>query len=388
MAGTTHAPRRRATDLNAHVVFAGGGTAGHLFPGLAVAKHLARGQCPPRITFAGSGKAFERRYVEAGGFAYVPLPCRATPRTPWAAMRFCLDHVRGQFAARRFIRRHGVALVVGLGGYASVPMARAAVARGVPLVLLEQNAVPGKTTRWLAPRARLVCAAFEEARQQMPSAAELKITGNPVAEEFAAVAELRRRRTSQERPLLTVLGGSQGSHSLNQYVPKALARLGNLVRGQWRIVHQAGEDQVAATQQSYARLDLPAQVVPFVHDMPGLLATTDLVISRAGGTTLAELAVAGLPAVLVPYPHAADDHQMANARVYSEAGGCRVVDCVPGENGLDTKLADALEDLMTDAAVRASMGAAMERMSRPKAAGDVVSLLEGLLRPASAASHE
>src|SRR5439155_1435237 len=138
---------------NLHIVLAGGGTAGHLFPGLAVAEQLARAEPAARITVAGAGRSFERAHVLAAGLDYLPLRCRPLPRRPTDAIRFVADNLRGYYAAVRFVRDQEVSIVVGLGGYASAAMARAAIARRLPLVLLEQNAMPGRATRWLAPRA-------------------------------------------------------------------------------------------------------------------------------------------------------------------------------------------------------------------------------------------
>ena len=145
-----------------HIVFSGGGTGGHLFPGLAVAEQLAAMIPRVRITFCGGGKPFERKYVSRAGFDYFALPARPLPHGAREAVAFVVENLAGYLAARRFLREEHVAAVVGLGGYASVPMARAAARRRVPLVLLEQNAVPGKATRWLARRAALICTAFDE----------------------------------------------------------------------------------------------------------------------------------------------------------------------------------------------------------------------------------
>lgn len=143
-----------------HLVLAGGGTAGHLFPGLAVAEALAAGAPGLRITFAGGGKDLERRLMAAAGFDYYPLPCRPLPRGAREAISFVVENLAGYLAAKRFLKEEQVGAVVGLGGYASVPMGRAAVRRRIPLILLEQNVLPGRATRWLAPAATLLCAAF------------------------------------------------------------------------------------------------------------------------------------------------------------------------------------------------------------------------------------
>ncbi|HEY2895392.1 MAG TPA: UDP-N-acetylglucosamine--N-acetylmuramyl-(pentapeptide) pyrophosphoryl-undecaprenol N-acetylglucosamine transferase, partial [Pirellulales bacterium] len=155
---------RNFTD---HIVFAGGGTAGHLFPGLAVAEYLRLHAPKLRITFAGTGKPFELRHVAASGFEYLELSCQPFPRRASEALRFLSGNISGYYEAKRFLRDQNVDLVVGLGGYASVPAARAAAGLKIPCVLLEQNAVPGRATRWLAPAAALVCSAFEGLRPHL-----------------------------------------------------------------------------------------------------------------------------------------------------------------------------------------------------------------------------
>src|SRR5687768_4087517 len=162
-----------------HVLFAGGGSASHLFPGMAVAEHLRRRLPNIQITFAGTGAARERHTVRIAGHHYTMIPAHAMPRNPLQAVRFVTDNVAGYCAARWMLREQRVSLVVGLGGSTSVAVVRAAVARGIPVVLLEQNAVPGRTTRWLSRAAAMVCAAFEEVRPHLHVQAPVTVTGNP-----------------------------------------------------------------------------------------------------------------------------------------------------------------------------------------------------------------
>ena len=331
-----------------HVVFAGGGTGGHLFPGLAVAERLAAANPRVHISFCGSGKAFEREHVSRAGFDYFALPSRPLPHGLREAMAFLVANLAGYLAAARFLREHDVAAVVGLGGYASVPMGQAAVHQDVPLVLLEQNIVPGKATRWLARRATLICTAFEETSLWLQRPGPVRVTGNPIRRGFQrspstpphrpgkaiafadganiteAVSSPSEEESASTRQLL-ILGGSGGAHALNEDVPPALGRLRSQLTG-WRIVHQSGESGLGATRTLYGKLALEATVVPFLNDMPQTLAATDLAICRAGGTTLAELAASGVPAILLPYPHATDHHQAANARHFAAGGGCITID--------------------------------------------------------------
>lgn len=370
-----------------HVVFAGGGTGGHLFPGLAVAERLAADVPRVRITFAGTGREFERQQVAVAGFDYLPLRCRPWPKRLSATIPFLVDNFSGYRTAARFIHEQRVQVVVGLGGYASVPMARAATAKRLPLVLLEQNVVPGRATRWLARSATLVCTAFHQAHPHLPKRCHVRLTGNPIRAAFlsgktnGSAAPHGSGSTLPDEAAfprqLLILGGSGGAQSLNENVPHSLQRLRSLLVG-WRIVHQSGQTQFEATRQSYARLNLPAKVVPFVDDMPALLRETGLAVCRAGGTTLAELAAAGVPGVLLPYPHAADDHQRKNADCFATAGACLVVDERELGDQLVSYLAETIRPLLTHANWRRAMSDAMRRLAHPDAAWDVAAMVRQL----------
>lgn len=359
-----------------HIVFSGGGTGGHLFPGLAVADRLASGIPQVRISFCGSGKSFERKHVERAGFEYLALPARPLPHGACEAVAFVVENLASYLAAKRFLKEEQVAAVVGLGGYASAPMARAAVRCRVPLVLMEQNAVAGKATRWLAGRAALICTAFEQVGASLRTRCPVRVTGNPVRSGFLRKGKAESGKRTEGGPLSTllVLGGSGGARALNENVPRALYKIRPQLAG-WRIVHQSGEADLETTQTLYSKLDLPATVVPFLGDMPTVLAATDLAVCRAGGTTLAELAVAGVPAVLLPYPHATDDHQAANARHFATGGGCVTIDEREVQGRLDDQLADMLCFLLANDGLREQMSDAMCDLARPNAADDVAELI-------------
>jgi UDP-N-acetylglucosamine--N-acetylmuramyl-(pentapeptide) pyrophosphoryl-undecaprenol N-acetylglucosamine transferase len=362
-----------------HVVFAGGGTGGHLFPGLAVASQLRTLNPAIRITLATGNKPLERDQAANAGLEQLRLPSHPWPRGPRGAWRFMADNLTGYRSARRFLRKSNVAAVVGLGGYASVPMAWAAAAAGVPLVLLEQNAVPGRVTRWLAPRASLLCVAFEEAREQVKCGGPVRLTGNPIRRGFCVSATPERRADSATRQLL-VLGGSGGSRTLNEQLPRALYRLGEHMAG-WRVIHQTGPRDVEATRHLYQKLGIAADVVAFVNRLAPVLHQTDLVVCRAGGTTLAELSTVGLPALLIPYPHAADDHQRRNADVFAAAGAARIVDQREVKGRLDDALAVELADLLLNPSRLKQMATAMRRCAHPNAAWHVATMILDLAHP-------
>jgi UDP-N-acetylglucosamine--N-acetylmuramyl-(pentapeptide) pyrophosphoryl-undecaprenol N-acetylglucosamine transferase len=394
-----------------HIVFSGGGTGGHLFPGLAVSERLSAEIANLRVTFAGSGKAFERKHVLAAGYEYLALPCRPLPGKPGEAIPFVVENLAGYFAARRFLKVEGVDAVVGLGGYASVPMGRAAVHSTIPLALLEQNVIPGRATRWLSKRADLICTSFDETENYLSSRCAIRNTGNPVRKEFfqssysplplgegQGVRAFREEFTifhnaecansphpnplpkgeGTPQRLLLILGGSGGARSINENVPRALYKLNRSLAG-WKIVHQTGEADCAATQTLYRKLAIDATVLPFIHDLSHQLSQADLIVCRAGGTTLAELAAKAVPAVLIPFPAAKDDHQRKNARVYAEAEAAAIVEEPPAPGRLDDALAEPLESLLTDAGRRQEMSAAMACLARPYAAEDVAELVWSLV---------
>ena len=366
-------------NRSTHIVFSGGGTGGHLFPGLAVAERLADMVPRVRITFCGSGKPFERKYVTHAGFDYFTLPARPLPRGARDVVAFVLENLTSYLAAGRFLREEPIAAVIGTGGYASVPMARAAVRHKVPLVLLEQNVMPGKATRWLARRAGLICTSFEQTSEHLRSHCPVRVTGNPVRKmrgegEVAGELQIPNPQSLIPNPCLLVLGGSGGARSLNENVPRALYKIRGQLTG-WHIVHQSGEADLDATRSLYTKLDLAATVVPFISDMPAMLSRTALGVCRAGGTTLAELAAAGVPALLLPYPHATDNHQAANARHFAAGGGCVTIDHRDLSGRLDDQLADQLFFLLANEGLRRRMSAAMHTLAIPGAADDVAELV-------------
>ena len=307
------------------VIFAGGGTGGHLFPGIAVAHELLTREPNARVLFVGSQKPIEREILNRAGFEHVALPSVSPSFTPTKIVSSLLHNWRAYRQARAIIARDRPSVIVGLGGFASVPPVLAAWRAGVPIVLLEQNVVPGKATRWLSRFAKVVCLPWPEAASGFPRGVNTVVTGNPIRAEIAKLAEFAHNPPQHdapaigepthdsdnpplalpvdaETPTLLILGGSQGASSLNALVLDAFAdRRAELVG--WRIVHQTGAADVDAVRQRYAALSLNADVQPFITDMAGAYRQATLVISRAGATTLSELACAGLPAILVPLPN-------------------------------------------------------------------------------------
>jgi UDP-N-acetylglucosamine--N-acetylmuramyl-(pentapeptide) pyrophosphoryl-undecaprenol N-acetylglucosamine transferase len=348
-------------------VFAGGGSGGHLFPAIAVARELKRRVPDAPIVFVGGGRPiegdilsrepFERRRIEAASSADLKRsPFRSAWRY-WTSVR----------EASRWLREFRPRAVIGCGGYASVPvaMAMAAGRARIRLVLLEQNIVPGRATSWLARRAQTVCVSFDETVGQLPRGTHAIVTGNPVREEIIGLATGSRGRANA-KPTLLVLGGSQGAASVNAGMLDFVAQRTDAL-SDWRVVHQTGAQDEWAVRGRYAELSVDADVRAFIVDMAAAYRQADVVISRAGATTLAELACAGLPAVLIPYPGAVRDHQRRNAEAFVRAGAA-----VCAMDGSPTELTGALVPLLTDAERRRRMSEQMAKLARPDATQRVV----------------
>ena len=300
------------------VVIAGGGTGGHLYPGLALADTLVgRGLS---VTFVGTAEGIEARVVPAAGYPFRVLPARQLRGGGLGrALAAVVATLRGALGALGLLRELKPRLVVGVGGYASVAVVMAAWLRRVPTLLLEQNVVPGAANRLLGRIARCICVGFDDSAAFFPEGRVVH-TGNPVR---AGVLSPTGTRSDGQLGLL-IFGGSAGARRINQATLEALRLLGASAR-RLAITHQTGVADVDETRAGYAAMGLAGRVEPFIADMGGAYAAADVVVARAGAMTCAELTALGLPAVLVPYPYAADDHQRRNAEVLVRAGAAEMM---------------------------------------------------------------
>lgn len=299
------------------VLIMAGGTGGHIFPGLAVADELVARKIP--VVWFGSVGGLETQLVPRHRLRLETLPIgglRGKGVLTKLAMPFRL--ARGVVAARALLRQHAPRCAISLGGYAAAPGGIAAHLAKVPLVVHEQNRVAGVTNRLLAGRAQRVLTGFADV---FPRG---EWVGNPVRASIAAIEPPAQRYAGREGPLrLLVLGGSQGAQSLNAALPEVLRRRGS--RLPVAVRHQCGTRHFDKARAAYMNAGIEADVVPFEDDMAAAYAWADLVICRSGALTLAELAAAGVPAILVPYPSAVDDHQTKNAQAMVSAGAARLV---------------------------------------------------------------
>jgi UDP-N-acetylglucosamine--N-acetylmuramyl-(pentapeptide) pyrophosphoryl-undecaprenol N-acetylglucosamine transferase len=349
------------------VIVAGGGTGGHLFPGLAVVDAMARRRAV-ELVFVGSERGIESRVVPKLGHRLHLLPVRALRGQNAAGTLAAAFQVPVSVAtAWRILGEVRPDLVLGVGGYASAPAALAAWARRIPTVLIEQNAMPGMTNRLLGRIADRVCVNFPETARYFPRDRTVE-TGNPVR--MAEPAP----RTSGEFSVL-VFGGSAGARRLNEVGVEAFARLA--AEGKVpRIVHQTGHAEADAVTARYRDRGVVADVRPFIDDMPTAYAAADLVVCRAGASTLAELTALGKPAILVPYPFAADDHQRRNAEALVARGAAVMI--LDREITAE-KLAAAIASLRDDPAKLRAMAEAAKLLGRPDAAEKVVDVCLALI---------
>ena len=382
------APRRRAASGerpgSSWAVIAGGGTAGHVLPGISIAQQIVAGGAPREaVHFVGSARGVETRLVTEAGFGLTALPGRGLQR------RLALSNVAATIGLLRafaealvVLRRRRPAVVLGLGGYASAACGAAAALLRVPLVITEQNAVPGLANRLLSRFATGAATAFEAT--DLPRATW---TGNPVRTEVLAADRTSGRAAARaalgvgsERRLVAVFGGSLGSRSINEAVAAASEIWHD--RGDLHVRHIAGRrdhDEFATRAAPDRGSALGYDLIAYEDDMATVYAAADIVVSRSGATTVAELAAAGVPAVLVPLPGAPGDHQTANARRLVEAGGAVIV----SDAELDgTRLAAEVDALLDDPDRLKAMAGAATALARPDAARAVVDLIERCaLRP-------
>ncbi len=361
-----------------NVVLAGGGTAGHVFPAVAVASELrARGA---EVTFVGAQDGQEATIVPAAGFLFVPVHAvSAQTRLSLRSMKAVALAVRASRAVRPVVARADV--VIGIGGFASAPAALAARSTARPLLLIEQNSVPGAVNRIAARWARVVATTFEATARRLPPGPRIERTGNPIRPEIAALVDARAAVHDEalavfdlrpDRRTVLVVGGSQGALHLDQVLAASLPLF--VGRDDLQLLVSTGRDHLGVVEDAAADAPIPVRVLPFIDRMDLALAVADLAVSRSGAS-VAELAAAGLPSILVPYPYATENHQEANAREVVEAGAATMIlDAELTPEGLSS----GILGLMDDHEGRREMAAAARAWARPDAARRIADLAEEL----------
>lgn len=356
-----------ATTEGLRVVIAGGGTGGHLYPGIAVARELLRRRADARVSFAGTARGIEARVLPREGFDLDVI------RSGGLKGKSLAERLRGAALiplgladAWRLLSARRPQLVIGVGGYSSGPVVLAAALRGIPTMLLEQNAVPGLTNRLLAPVVRAAAVTFESTRSFFGDKAF--VSGNPVRPEFFEHPDPAGFSGPGHAVHVLVFGGSQGAHAINVAMSAAAPALA-AARPAPQVVHQTGERDVDAVRAAYREAGLQAEVEPFLFDMGRRLQAADLVVCRAGATTLAELTAAGKPSILIPLPTATDDHQRKNAEALAAAGAA---DVLLQQDATGERLAARILALGSDEQGRLRMARAARSLAKPDAARAIV----------------
>ena len=344
------------------VVIAGGGTGGHVFPAISVAEEILKRSRSNEVLFVGTKKGLENELLSKRGYKIEHISAEGIKgRGLMKGVRAIFSAIRGVSDSLSLIRVFRPDVVLGVGGYASGPMVLAASLYGVPTAICEQNAFPGLTNRILGKFSKKVFATFEESNRFFPRK-KMVVTGNPVRAEL-----LKSKGDGLENDMLTILvfGGSQGAHRLNAVVPEALGRLG---RKNISVVHQTGPSDLDNVKIAYQRLGIKAHVLPFIDDMAGVYAEADFVIGRAGAGTVSEITALGKPSLLIPYPYAANNHQMLNAKVLERHGAAVVIE---DKDATPESMLGALTEALRKDKLN-TMASSARELGKPGAASTIV----------------
>jgi UDP-N-acetylglucosamine--N-acetylmuramyl-(pentapeptide) pyrophosphoryl-undecaprenol N-acetylglucosamine transferase len=371
--------------MTLRLLIAGGGTGGHLFPGVALAEELRARAPDAQIRFVGTRRGIEARVLPQLGWELDLIEVSGLKTVGvLGALRGMSRLPRALWQARRVVRAFAPDAVIGVGGYASGPVVLMAKLAGIPTAICEQNSIPGLTNKLLGRVVRAVFVSFDGTRRFFKPT-KTSVSGNPVRRELlqkllnasAAPATPTTTAPAAGTPVhVLVCGGSLGAIAVNELAADALIALAKTTP--LAIVHQTGDKGQGATVQRYAAANVAADCRAFITDMASAYHRADLIIGRAGATTVAELAITGKPAVFIPDPFAADNHQEINAREMAEAGAALMFKQSELTAG---KLAEALRPLVTDPVRRAEMGARMKALARPDAAATIIDWCEAQHRP-------
>jgi UDP-N-acetylglucosamine--N-acetylmuramyl-(pentapeptide) pyrophosphoryl-undecaprenol N-acetylglucosamine transferase len=349
------------------VLIAGGGTGGHLYPGIAVARALLARVPGATVTFVGTAAGIESRVVPREGFTLDVIRSAGLKGKSLASLARGLTLLPASAVdAWRVLARRRPSVVIGVGGYSSGPVVGLAVLRRIPTLLMEQNAVPGLTNRLLASLVSAAAVTYEESLAVFGGKAF--VAGNPVRPEFFRGEAYAEHSSPPEAARVLVFGGSQGAHAINMAMVEAAPRLAAAAPAV-AITHQSGERDLEMVRDGYRRARLEARVEPFLFAMDREMKAADLVVCRSGATTLAELTAAARPSILVPFPGATDDHQRRNAEALVRSGAATMIE-QRELNG--DRLASEILALVNDHTGRRRMAAAAAKLARPDAAKVIV----------------
>jgi UDP-N-acetylglucosamine--N-acetylmuramyl-(pentapeptide) pyrophosphoryl-undecaprenol N-acetylglucosamine transferase len=360
------------------ILMAGGGTGGHLYPGVAVAEAIRQRTPEARIIFLCTQRDIDRVILAPTGFEFIEQPIVPPVRTVMGLVRFWRGWRATKDLVRGVLKDRKPAVVLGLGGYAAGVAVKLAAKRGIPTAILNPDVIPGKANQYLMRYAQAVCCQFEATKSRVASShqGKLKITGCPIR---AQIVQGRDRPSAALRlgldaslRTLVITGASQGAQTVNEGV---LATLPQLRLQGWQVLHLAGRDHGPAVTQAYRQQAIAGRVIDFTPDMGDVWAMADLTVSRAGASTCAEVAACGVPSIFMPYPFHKDLHQRANAKVLADAGAAVLLDDQKEARKNAERLRPVLESLLHDADKRSAMSRAAKALGRPDAAGAVADVI-------------
>ena len=359
------------------VLVEGGGTGGHLYPGIAIAEEVKTATGGEAV-FVGTARGLETRLVPAAGFPLELVKVSGLKRMGAGGLLRGLLRLPGAFLeSARILRRHRPDVVLGVGGYASGPLVFAAALLGYPTAIQEQNSLPGFTNRVLGRVVRRVFVAFDDAAARF-ARRKVRYAGNPVRRSFLDRVAAAAPAQQQQGNAIVILGGSQGSRAVNELASGMVRVLD--ARGRLPpVIHQTGSDQFDEMQVNYAALGYEGRVDvrAYIDDMPAVLGKAALCVARAGALTLAELAIMRRPAILIPLPTAADDHQTMNALAFERAGAAVLL---PQAEASATRLADLVDEILREPGRHAAMADAMGTLARADATRQIVAELAAIAR--------
>lgn len=363
---------------NSRYILAGGGTGGHLYPGIAVAHALRAADPGARVTFMTTDRPLDRDLLSRTPFDQIPQPVRPLSAKPWHWPRFYRAWRQSLALARNAFAEQRPDSVLGLGGYAAGPPVVAAHKAGIRTAILNPDAIPGKANRFLAKQVDRVFLQWEITKKHLADDVKCEVAGCPIRADFGPANPDRVRREHKigsGRPLLLVTGASQGARSVNDTLVEVWPHFSHQ-HPEWQLVHLTGAADEARIRAAYSGQSSPPVVLAFSHEMADWLAAADLIVSRAGASTLAEITALAKPAILFPYPYHRDQHQRANAQVLVDAGAAVLIDDGKDSRINAPRLRDALERLV-DPHTRRQMSAGAATLARPDAAARIALWLAG-----------
>jgi UDP-N-acetylglucosamine--N-acetylmuramyl-(pentapeptide) pyrophosphoryl-undecaprenol N-acetylglucosamine transferase len=360
------------------ILFAGGGTGGHLYPGVAVAQALRRIFPEANPLFLCTKREIDRSILGPTGFEFIEQPIVPPRRSIGGLLQFFRSWRETKDLLKRVLRERKPAAVLGLGGYAAGVSVRIASQKRIPTAILNPDVIPGKANQFLARYVSAICAQFEATRTYLAAAqqSKLRITGCPIRSEIqnlpGRVEAAARLGLDPARSTLLITGASQGAATVNEAV---IAALNGINLQGWQILHLAGKDHAAKVREAHRAANIDAGVIDFTPAMADVWAVADLAISRAGASSVAELCACGVASILMPYPFHKDMHQRANAKVLADAGAAVLFDDEIEAAKNSARLKPILQSLLHDATRRAAMSAAARSLAKPDAAEQVAKVM-------------